>query len=141
MMGKFAEKISDIPFEKKTGAMKKATRLVYDKRPFYVVLADLCSGKNGPYSYGRVIYCNPKSSGCIAIPRCDGCFGLLRIFRHAPRQWSIESPRGFVEDRSLTAEENVRKELSEELGVAEGECEVTFLGDARADSGLSNGNA
>lgn len=46
-----------------------------------------------------------------------GRFGVLCIFRHAPRQWSIEFPRGFAEDRSLTAVENVRKELSEEEGI------------------------
>ena len=119
----------------------KTMGLVYDNSPFYLVLADLCSGKNGLYSYGRVVYCNPKSSGCVAVPRCGGKFGLLRIFRHAARQWSLEFPRGFAEDRFLTAEENVRKELAEEIGLSEGDCEVTYLGDVMADSGLSNGNA
>ena len=55
----------------------KTMGLVYDNSPFYLVLADLCSGKNGLYSYGRVVYCNSKSSGCVAVPRCGGKFGLL----------------------------------------------------------------
>lgn len=125
-------------FSEKTG---KAMGLVYDNTPFYIVLADLCRGSKGLYSYARVIYSNPESSGCIAVVRRAGQFGLLRIFRHAPRRWSLEFPRGYAEDCTLTPEENVRKELSEELGVAAEECSVTFLGNVRTDTGLSNGCA
>lgn len=125
-------------FSARTG---KPMGVVYDNTPFYLVLADLCGDSRGLYSYARVIYSNPKSSGCIAVPRRGKQFGLLRIFRHAPRQWSMEFPRGFAENLSLTAEENVRKELSEELGISKEACTITFLGDVRADSGMSNGTA
>lgn len=125
-------------FSEKSG---KAMGVVYDNSPFYIVLADLCSRKEELYSYARVIYCNPDSSGCIAVPRCGPNYGLLRIFRHTSRSWSLEFPRGFAEDPALTAEENIRKELSEELGISGEKCTLLFLGNVRTDSGLSNGTA
>jgi ADP-ribose pyrophosphatase len=41
---------------------------------------------------------------------------MIRKFRHEKRNWSWEFPRGFGEP-GLSAEENARKELSEEIGV------------------------
>ncbi len=119
----------------------KTMGVVYNNEPFYLVLADLCRGRAGLYSYARVVSMNPKSNGCVAVPRCQNQFGLLHIFRHAARQWSVEFPRGFAENPALTPEENVRKELSEELGIAESDCRITPLGEVRADSGLSSGSA
>lgn len=125
-------------FSEKTG---KPMGVVYENLPYYFVLADLCRGKNGLYSYARVIYANPKSGGGVAIPRLGYRLGLLRIFRHTAREWSLEFPRGFAEDQSLTAEENIAKELSEELNISRESCQVAYLGDVRADSGLSDGKA
>ena len=126
-------------FSDETG---KRMGLVYDNSPFYVVIADLCVNENGcKYSYSRVVYSNPKSSGGVAVPWCGGCFGLIRIFRHAPRCWCLEFPRGFAEDDALTPEENIRKELAEEIGVQQDDCCVTCIGSIRADSGLSSGKA
>ena len=36
-------------------AKQKPMGLVYDNSPFYMVLADLCRGKRGEYSYARVV--------------------------------------------------------------------------------------
>lgn len=123
-------------FSSKTG---KPMGIVYDNSPFYLVLADLCQNATGLYRYARVISCNPNSGGCVAIPRWRELYGLLRIFRHAPRRWSIEFPRGFAENSNLTAAENVKKEISEELQISEEACQIRFLGEIRPDTGLSNG--
>lgn len=120
-------------FSEKSG---KSMGLVYDNRPYYMVLADLCLDGEREFSYARVVYPQPGTNGSVAIPRKDGKFGLLRQYRHPPRAESLEFPRGFGE-RGLTPEENVRKELREEMGaVASG---VTCLGSIRADTGLSAG--
>lgn len=125
-------------FAQKTG---KCMGVVYNNSPYYMVLADLCRNRNGLFSYARVISCNPESNGTVAIPYCEGKFGLLSIFRHAPREQMLEFPRGFAEICGITPQENVRKELSEELGVYPEACTVTFLGNIRADSGLCGGKA
>lgn len=125
-------------FEAESG---KPMGIVYDNSPFYMVIADLCEGKNGLYSYARVVSCNPKSSGTVAIPYCNGYFGLLTIFRHAPRKEMLEFPRGFSENLNLTVEQNIRKELSEEIGVDPESCKISSLGQVFADSGLASGCA
>ncbi len=123
-------------FAQETG---KSMGIVYDNSPYYLVLADLCRDQNGLFSYARVAYCNPQSNGAVAIPYCNGNLGLLTIFRHGPRTQMFEFPRGFSERPKLTPQENILRELSEELGLAKEECTVTFLGDIRADSGLCSG--
>ena len=115
--------------------------IVYDNSPFYMVLADLCRGRRGDFSYARVVNCNPKSNGTVAIPSWNGKLGLLTIFRHAPRRSGLEFPRGFAETQSLSLEENIRKELSEEIGVPKDSCRLTNLGEVQADSGLCAGTA
>jgi ADP-ribose pyrophosphatase len=42
---------------------------------------------------------------------------MIRRFRHEERNWSWEFPRGFAEV-GLSAEQNARKELQEEIGVS-----------------------
>jgi ADP-ribose pyrophosphatase len=83
-----------------------------------------------------VVYPQSGTNGSVAIPRRAGKFGLLRLFRHAPRVDCLEFPRGFGTE-GLTPEENIRKELREEM-----QAEVTgiqYLGNIRADTGLSSG--
>nr|WP_317326336.1 NUDIX hydrolase [uncultured Flavonifractor sp.] len=112
--------------------------LVFDNRPYYMVLADLCESGGRRYIYGRVVYPRPDTSGTVAIPVHNGRFGLLRIFRHAHRAECLEFPRGYTEP-DLTPEENIRKELAEEMGAAVSA--VRFLGQVRPDTGLSAGCA
>lgn len=112
--------------------------VVFDNRPFFLVVADLCRGPRGDYSYARVIYPNPSSGG-VAVPVMDGKIGLLRIFRHSCRQELLELPRGFHAGPELTPEENIRKELREEMG-AEALSPI-HLGHIRPDTGLSEGCA
>lgn len=114
----------------------KPMGVVYDNSPYYAVLADLCKGKRGYFSYARVVSCNPKSAGTVAIPYCRGRFGLISIFRHAPRRKMFEFPRGYAEVPGLTLEQNMRKELSEELGISSDACSIIPVGHVIADTGL-----
>lgn len=123
-------------FAEETG---KKMGMVYDNSPFFYVVADLCRGKKGLFSYARVIYCNARSNGAVAIPRCGDFFGLLSIYRHAPRCDSLEFPRGFAETGELSSGELIQRELSEELGLKKEECSIRKLGNLRADAGLSAG--
>ena len=112
--------------------------VVYHNKDFYRVVADLCEKKDGSaYSYARVIYEQP-TNGAVALPHCKGRFGLLRNFRHTSRMELLELPRGFAK-KGLTAEQNIREELAEEMNA-----EVTGLvrlGAVRADTGLAAGYA
>lgn len=122
-------------FSAETG---KAMGLVYDNRPYFMVLADLCRNGTTEYSYARVVYPEAGSSGAVAVPARRGEFCLLRIYRHAPRTECLEFPRGFAE-KGLTPEENIRRELAEELGAQV--TAVRQIGSVRADTGLSAGRA
>jgi ADP-ribose pyrophosphatase len=117
---------------------EKSMGLVYDNRPYYMVLADLCGREGREFSYARVVYPQPGTNGAVAIPRRGETFGLLRLFRHAPRAEGLEFPRGFAE-QGLSPEENIRKELREEMGAQV--TAVTYLGSVQADTGLSAGCA
>lgn len=109
--------------------------IVYNNLPYYLVVADLCQGPRGLYSYARVVYPN-SSNGAVAIPIMDGKYGLLRNFRHAPRMECLEFPRGFA-DKTLPPEELIRQELTDELGAST--AQVRHLGRIQADTGLSSG--
>ena len=61
--------------------------------------------------YNRVI----ASGGIAVLPILGESIALIRIFRHAPRRWSLEAPQGFVPDGADPAEET-RRELMEEIG-------------------------
>lgn len=119
----------------------KRIGLVHDQSPFWLVLVDLCSGSNGFFSYGRVIYCNEKSNGTAAIIKRGDRFGMLKVFRHGIRGISIEIPRGFHEEKDLSQEENIAKELFEELGIEPKDCYIQKLGTVRPDAGLTSGCA
>lgn len=112
--------------------------VVFDNCPYFLVVADLCRSSRGEFSYARVIYPNP-SAGSVAIPIMDGKIGLLRIFRHSCRQELLELPRGFHENPNLTPEENIQKELHEEMGTISHL--PIHLGHIRPDTGLSQGCA
>jgi ADP-ribose pyrophosphatase len=60
------------------------------------------------------------SNGFNVILMCvqDGRVLMIRRFRHEERSWSWEFPRGMGEP-DLSAEENARKELKEEIGVSD----------------------
>ena len=90
-----------------------------------MVLRDLVLFPNQKYgcyirSVNRSIVSDPNANDVAILPLFEGKILLLRHFRHEARAWLWEIPRGFGEI-GLSAEENARKEMSEEtrLQVAE----------------------
>ena len=61
--------------------------------------------------YNRVI----ASGGIAVLPILGDSIALIRIFRHAPRRWSLEAPQGFVPEGENPATET-RREVMEEIG-------------------------
>lgn len=126
-------------FTEETG---KELGVVFDNRPFYFVVCDLVenAGKKR-FRYARIIGANADvGSGTIIVPTRvqDGRlqFGLLKIYRHSFRGFSYEFPRGF-QDAGISAEENAKKELCEELGSRVER--VMPLGIIRGDTGMAGG--
>lgn len=107
------------------------------KNHYFSVLADVCRGKNGRFfRYARVVSPHP-SDGVVVIPTRRGKLGLIELFRHAPRQMSVEFVRGFAEH--MTPQENAAKELREEISALLPPEAFTFLGTVRSNTGLSAG--
>lgn len=115
-------------FEKESG---KKIGVLYKSR-FNTLVVDLIRGKNGYFSYERVI---PTASGrgVVCVPVVEGKFLLMSQYRHPVRDTQLCFPRGFGED-GIASEDNAKKELFEETGLAAESCE--FLGSLTADSGL-----
>jgi ADP-ribose pyrophosphatase len=94
--------------------------------PYFMVLRDLVEFPNGERrGYSRVIgQANLKGGrGAVILPEYQGKLLLLHLYRHAPRAWMYEAPRGYGEPH-LPPAENARKEIREEIGG-----EVSELGD------------
>lgn len=103
--------------------------------PYSILVVDLI--RDGPgtwYPYERILPATVHGGGIVAAVFCKERFVLLNQYRHALRQNQLSFPRGYGEP-GLSDEENLRKELKEELGAAVTETER--LGDIVADSGIS----
>ncbi len=110
--------------------------VVYES-PYSMMVVDLVRNRKGNcFAYERLI---PAQTGAIvSVPMYEGKFVLLRQFRHAIRSEQLAFPRGFGE-AGLTAEQNLYKELSEEIG-AEVLSSIR-LGSITPDSGISGTRA
>lgn len=110
--------------------------VVYES-PYRLMVVDLVRGPEGLFAYERVL---PAARGdaVVAVPVWEGKFVLLEQFRHALRQCQTAFPRGFGEN-GLSAHENVRKEIQEELRAQV--LEQRPLGRIASDSGLSGDEA
>lgn len=95
-------------------------------------------GKSGRYL--RIFHQSQFSGkhGTVMLARKEGVYVLIRIFRHTTRSWELECPRGFAEP-DITEEENARREIHQELGVAVTSLEP--LGDICPDTGLMTSRA
>lgn len=119
--------------------MKKAGRplgVVYES-PYHIMVVDLLKTPEGKYLFYERILNTVQDPSVVIVPIYQDKFVLLHQYRHAMQGMQYAFPRGFGES-GLSAEENARKELREELG-----CEATdvqCLGTIVADSGLC-GNA
>lgn len=100
------------------------------------VLRDMVEFPDGKVG-GYIRWINRKSSeggGFNSILMCTQGDRVLMIrkFRHEERDWSWEFPRGFGEP-GLSAEENARTELLEEIGVSN--AKLTCLTNVREGKG------
>lgn len=77
--------------------------------------------------------------GIVIITRRQGDYVLLEQERHATRSKQLCFPRGYSEP-GMTPEDNVRKELDEELG-AKILGDLRFIGTVAPDSGISGKTA
>ena len=117
-------------FEAETG---KTIGVVYESS-YHLMVVDLVTSDGIKYfPYERLL---PAAEGCgvVALTVYHDRFVLLKQYRHAMRDWQYAFPRGFGET-GITTEENLRKELREELG-----CDVLsakFIGEIVANSGIA----
>lgn len=123
----------------------RSVGLVFDNRPYYLVVSDLHDAGGELRPYGRVLYPDRQGNGTVIIPRLlrsgePSLFGIIHIFRHSIRTMTGgEFPRGF-QVPGITPAENAGKELWEEFRIPVGSLSaLTLLGHTRPDSGLSSG--
>lgn len=124
-------------YVEKTG---KKLGVLYES-PYHLLVVDLvrqaqaepASGDADCFAYERLLPA-VETGAIVAIPMIRDSFVLLRQYRHAPRESMLAFPRGFGEE-GIPAEDNLRKELREELGTAE-ISNVRRLGAIAADSGI-----
>jgi ADP-ribose pyrophosphatase len=76
--------------------------------------------------------------GIAVLGQFEGKIMLLKNYRNATRQWHLEIPRGYAENK-LTTEQNVINELSEEAGAAASE--IISLGLLYVNTGLEQSPA
>jgi ADP-ribose diphosphatase len=84
-------------------------------------------------TYIRFVDPDDSAPGVVVLPVYQGQVLLVHHYRHAPRQWSLELPRGFGIP-GLTPEETARRELEEEIGAAV--ARLIPLGQTRPDTGM-----
>jgi ADP-ribose pyrophosphatase len=74
--------------------------------------------------------------GVAILPRYQGKIVLEQHYRHGPRIWMTEVPRGFGE-AGYSAEENAQRELMEEIGATVAHLEL--LGKVRPNASSIGG--
>lgn len=117
-------------FEERTG---RKIGVVYES-DYSIMLVDLVyESEKNYFAYERLIPAVEKGA-VVIVPIHEGRFVLLHQYRHAMRGYQYAFPRGFGET-GISAEENVKKEIWEELG-GKAEC-VRYLGKIVANSGIS----
>jgi ADP-ribose pyrophosphatase len=106
--------------------------------PYIILLRDLIEFPDGSLrGYSRVFFKGSLMGGVgvAVLPTMQGKVLLIRNYRHSFRSWLWEIPRGYGEP-GISAEENVRRELKEEIGAT---CEsIHDLGDLHPNTGLEN---
>ena len=100
---------------------------------YSMLVVDLVESGGRCFAYERIV---PVNVGAIvSLPVYNGKFVLLKQYRHAMRDHQTALPRGFGE-AGLSAEENLRKEIGEELGAEV--LSASFLGRIYTDSGITS---
>lgn len=74
-------------------------------------------------------------AGVAVLPVFDGKIGLLRIFRYPLEAYSLEIPRGFMEENE-DAETAALRELREEAGLVCDRVDLVHLADIAPEAGV-----
>lgn len=106
--------------------------IVYEDKYIYLLRDGVVFPNGVRGTYIRLLPKNVGSAAAVLV-LVDGKILLMSHYRHSLRKHMWEIPRGFGE-KGLTAEENVQKEMKEEIGLEGGK--VQFLGHVCPDSGL-----
>ena len=117
-------------FEKETG---KRIGVVY-RSLFNLLVVDLIKRGDGDYYTYERLFPAVQKGAVVVLTKQGENFVLLRQFRHSLREFQYAFPRGFGE-KGIEAENNVRKEIEEELGAVT--LHPEYLGEVVADSGMS----
>lgn len=111
----------------------KKIGVIYES-PYHILVVDLVYETQGKYfAYERIMQTVQKGA-VVVVPVYNNKLILLKQYRHAIRDYQFSFPRGFGEP-DISAEENVKKELCEEIGAQTGN--VVYLGKLTPDSGMS----
>lgn len=109
--------------------------IVYESSYNRLIVDPVVADDGRLFPYERIM---PKNKGGVVIlTRYKGKYLLLHQFRHAIRRDQYAFPRGFS-DADCTLEEDVRRELREEMGAVLID-EPRELGRIVSDSGLTGG--
>ena len=101
---------------------------------YHLLVVDLIQDKNGSlYTYERLLPA-VEFGAVVAFTRYKDKVVLLKQYRHSLHDYQYAFPRGFGE-KDISVEENVKKELREELGAVVKSC--SHLGVVVADSGVA----
>lgn len=118
-----------VEYQEETG---KTVGVVYESN-FNMMVCDLVYVVPGKYFiYERVLPTVARGS-IVAVTVYGDRFVLLNQYRHSLRENQYSFVRGYAES-GLTPEENVKKEIKEELGATA--YNIKYLGEYVADSGL-----
>jgi ADP-ribose pyrophosphatase len=107
--------------------------IVYQDQ-YLLVLRDavrFADGSTG--TYFRIIDPDESAPGVVMLPVYQGQVLLIHHFRHAPRGWFLELPRGYGV-AGVPTEANLRRELWEELGATA--TRIVPLGQTHPDTGM-----
>lgn len=103
--------------------------------PYSILLVDLVYEKEDHFfAYERIVPA-VETGAVVILPLLEEKVILLHQYRHALRDYQYGLPRGFGE-KGLTVEENLRKELMEEIGATV--TDIQFLGNVTPDSGVQS---
>lgn len=112
----------------------KKIGVVYASK-YNLLVVDLIQSKNGSfYTYERLLPA-VEHGAIVILASYKNKIVLMRQYRHSLHDYQYAFPRGFGEN-GISVEENLRKELREELGAIVKS--YSHLGAVVADSGVSD---
>lgn len=104
------------------------------KSKYTILVVDLIKKHDGGYfTYERILPAS-EGKGVVCVPVFEDKLIMIRQYRHSMRAFQLCFPRGYGED-NLTAIENAKKELHEEIGACVKS--AVKVGETVADSGLA----